>query len=54
LLRRIAQEIIVDQQAEIAAISLALGHSLRRSAPAPTGGSIHPSSLPAQTSFATP
>jgi uncharacterized protein (DUF305 family) len=35
-LRRIAQEIIVDQQQEIAAMRLALGQSLPASAPAPT------------------
>ena len=36
-LRRIAQEIIVDQQQEIAAMRLALGQPLPPSAPAPTG-----------------
>lgn len=35
-LRRIAQEIIVDQQQEIAAMNLALGKSLPPSTPAPT------------------
>jgi uncharacterized protein (DUF305 family) len=35
-LRRIAQEIIVDQQQEIIAMRLALGQSLPTSAPAPT------------------
>jgi len=35
-LRRIAQEIIVDQQQEIAAIRLALGQKPPPSAPAPT------------------
>jgi uncharacterized protein (DUF305 family) len=35
-LRRIAQEIIVDQQQEIAAMRLALGQKLPPSAPAPT------------------
>ena len=35
-LRRIAQEIIVDQQQEIAAMRLALGQPLPPSAPAPT------------------
>ena len=35
-LRRIAQEIIVDQQQEIQAMRLALGQSLPPSAPAPT------------------
>ena len=53
-LRRIAQEIIVDQQGEIAAMSIALGQSLPRSAPAPTEGAIQPSSVPAQTPLATP
>ena len=37
-LRRIAQEIIVDQQQEIAAMRLALGRPLPGSAPAPTQG----------------
>jgi uncharacterized protein (DUF305 family) len=37
-LRRIAQEIIVDQQQEIAAMHLALGQPLPPSAPAPTQG----------------
>jgi uncharacterized protein (DUF305 family) len=35
-LRRIAQEIIVDQQQEIAAMRLALGETLPPSTPAPT------------------
>ncbi len=35
-LRRIAQEIIVDQQQEIAAMQLAIGAELSPSAPAPT------------------
>ena len=35
-LRRIAQEIIVDQQQEIAAMRLALGQPLPPEAPAPT------------------
>jgi uncharacterized protein (DUF305 family) len=35
-LRRIAQEIIVDQQQEIAAMRLAVGEPLPASAPAPT------------------
>jgi uncharacterized protein (DUF305 family) len=35
-LRRIAQEIIVDQQQEIAAMQMALGHRPPPSAPAPT------------------
>jgi len=37
-LRRIAQEIIVDQQQEIAAMNLALDQPLPPSAPAPTQG----------------
>jgi hypothetical protein len=36
-LRRIAQEIVVDQQQEIAAMRLALGQPLPPSSPAPTG-----------------
>lgn len=39
-LRRIAQEIIVDQQQEIAAMRLALGQPLPPSAPAPTAGAM--------------
>jgi hypothetical protein len=35
-LRRIAQEIIVDQQQEIAAMKLAIGDALPPSGPAPT------------------
>ena len=35
-LRRIAQEIIVDQQQEIAAMQMALGHRLPASTPSPT------------------
>ena len=47
-LRRIAQEIIVDQQQEIAAMHLALGQPLPPSAPAPTQVSSHaPTSSPA-------
>lgn len=38
-LRRIAQEIIVEQQQEIAAMRLALGRPLPPSAPAPTAAS---------------
>jgi uncharacterized protein (DUF305 family) len=38
-LRRIAQEIIVDQLQEIAVMRLAVGDPLPASAPAPTGGS---------------
>lgn len=37
-LRRIAQEIIVDQQQEIAAMNLAIGDPLPPSTPAPTQG----------------
>ncbi|WP_158753438.1 DUF305 domain-containing protein [Dyella sp. S184] len=37
-LRRIAQEIVVDQQQEIGAMRLALGQPLPPSAPAPTQG----------------
>jgi uncharacterized protein (DUF305 family) len=42
-LRRIAQEIIVDQQQEIAAMKLALGQKLPPSTPAPTmaGAGMH-------------
>ena len=39
-LRRIAQEIIVDQQQEIAAMKLALGQKLPPSTPAPTMGGM--------------
>jgi uncharacterized protein (DUF305 family) len=39
-LRRIAQEIIVDQQQEIAAMRLALGQPLPPSAPAPTQSTV--------------
>jgi hypothetical protein len=42
-LRRIAQEIIIDQQQEIAAMRLALGDPLPPSTPAPTQPSSHPS-----------
>lgn len=43
-LRRIAQEIVVEQQQEINAMHLALGQPLAPDAPAPTqGGSSHPS-----------
>jgi hypothetical protein len=43
-LKRIAQEIIVDQQQEIAAMHLALGQPLPRSAPAPTQPHNEPTS----------
>jgi uncharacterized protein (DUF305 family) len=39
-LRRIAQEIIVDQQQEIAAMHLALGQKLPPSTPAPTQAAV--------------
>lgn len=41
-LKRIAQEIIVDQQQEIAAMQLALGKPLPPSTPAPTQGAMSP------------
>jgi uncharacterized protein (DUF305 family) len=41
-LKRIAQEIIVDQQQEIAAMKLALGQPLPPSTPAPTDGGTSP------------
>ena len=43
-LRRIAQEIIVDQQQEIAAMNLAIGDPLPPSTPAPTQESSAPQS----------
>jgi hypothetical protein len=49
-LRRIAQEIIVDQKQEIAAMRLALNQPLPPSTPAPTQGMATPrsgSTLPA-------
>jgi hypothetical protein len=46
-LRRISQEIIVDQQQEIAAMRLALGQSLPPDAPAPT--QVPPDASPAAT-----
>jgi hypothetical protein len=52
-LRRIAQEIIVDQQQEIAAMRLALGRPLPPSAPAPTQGKI-PASAPSMPGMAMP
>ena len=46
-LRRIAQEIIVDQQQEIVAMRVALGQPLPASAPAPTQiRATHPSAAP--------
>jgi uncharacterized protein (DUF305 family) len=53
-LRRIAQEIIVDQQQEIAAMRLALGDPLPPSVPAPTQinpGQPTPSSTPNASSM---
>jgi uncharacterized protein (DUF305 family) len=44
-LRRIAQEIIVDQQQEIAAMQFALGKPLPPSAPAPTQGAMAPMNM---------
>ncbi|WP_420139117.1 DUF305 domain-containing protein [Sphingomonas sp.] len=44
-LKRIAQEIIVDQQQEIAAMQLALGKPLPPSAPAPTQGAMPPMNM---------
>ena len=44
-LKRIAQEIIVDQQQEIAAMQLALGKPLPPSAPAPTQGAMPPMTM---------
>jgi uncharacterized protein (DUF305 family) len=41
-LRRIAQEIVVDQQQEIAAMRMALGQALPPSAPAPTQPGMTP------------
>jgi len=49
-LRRIAQEIIVDQQQEIAAMRLALGQPLPPRAPAPT----QPDTAPPPVSVADP
>jgi ATP phosphoribosyltransferase regulatory subunit HisZ len=48
-LRRIAQEIIVDQQQEIAAMRLALGQPLPPSSPAPTQPAATPATPPAPT-----
>ena len=47
-LRRVAQEIIVEQQQEIAAMALAINAPLPASAPAPTGAA------PAASAAATP
>jgi uncharacterized protein (DUF305 family) len=45
-LRRIAQEIIIDQQQEIAAMRLALGQPLPPAAPAPTTSAQMPMQMP--------
>ncbi|MFG1421308.1 DUF305 domain-containing protein [Roseixanthobacter liquoris] len=45
-LRRLAQEIIVEQQQEIAAMRLALGQPLPPSAPAPTQPVMSPATAP--------
>ena len=45
-IRRLAQEIIVDQQQEIAAMRLAVGESLPPSAPAPTAPSAARPTMP--------
>lgn len=45
-LRRIAQEIVVDQQQEIVAMKLAIGAPQPPSVPAPTQSTIEPSSAP--------
>ena len=44
-LKRIAQEIIIDQQQEIAAMKLAIGQPLPPSTPAPTQGGDHHSPM---------
>jgi hypothetical protein len=46
-LKRIAQEIIVDQQQEIAAMKLAIGDTLPPSGPAPT--QVAPENAPAES-----
>jgi hypothetical protein len=45
-LRRIAQEIIVDQMQEIAAMKLAIGEQVSTTAPAPTQPAPSPSAAP--------
>ena len=52
-LRRIAQEIIVEQQQEIVAMRLALGQPLPPSAPAPDQGQAPANAAPSQTSSST-
>jgi hypothetical protein len=48
-IRRIAQEIIVEQQKEITAMRLAMGQPLPPSAPAPTRPGIPMAGTPAST-----
>jgi hypothetical protein len=52
-LRRIAQEIVVEQQQEINAMHLALGQPLEPDAPAPTqaGSSLPPGAIPDHTAM---
>src|SRR5471032_1776484 len=52
-LRRIAQEIIVEQQQEITAMRLALGQPLPPSAPAPDQGQAPANAAPAQATSTT-
>jgi hypothetical protein len=52
-LRRIAQEIIVEQQQEITAMRLALGQPLPPSAPAPDQGQVPAIAAPAQSAPST-
>ena len=53
-LKRIAQEIIVDQQQEIVAMRLALGEALPTSSAAPTGLAAHPSPATFRSSLRQP
>jgi uncharacterized protein (DUF305 family) len=50
-LRRIAQEIIVEQQQEIDAMHLALGETVVSGGPAPTQGDVQPAATSADTSM---
>src|SRR5215475_531384 len=52
-LRRIAQEIVVEQQQEINAMHLALGQPLAPDAPAPTQGGSNPPPAAAAADYAT-
>ena len=52
-LRRIAQEIIVEQQQEIVAMRLALGQPLPPSAPAPDQGQAPENAAPSPTTSST-